>query len=249
MEGVFKFLGTSGSMGVPVIGCKCSVCRSVSIKNQRMRCAGLLQLQDKNLLIDAGPEIRLQLLKYKIDRMDGVMITHAHYDHIGGIDDLKAFYFLNKTKIPLLLSSQTWEELSSKYSYLMDLFFDPTILEDRFSSLAFAGIPLECLGYEQNGVDVTGFKVGNLVYLSDIKQYSDKLLQRIQNPDILIISALRFDSSPMHFNINEAISFAKQIGAQFTYLTHLAHEVDVVKDHLPPNVYFAYDGLELSFHL
>ncbi|MCX6986652.1 MAG: MBL fold metallo-hydrolase [Chlamydiae bacterium] len=257
MIGRFLFLGTSGSMGVPVIGCRCCVCTSNSPFNKRRRCAGVISACEKIILIDAGPEIRQQLLDAGIDHLDGALITHAHYDHMAAIDDLKAFTFAQKKKLPVLLGKHTYEELRFRHHYLMEdsgrgeqgMYFDFHVLEDTCPMSCFSGLCFELLNYSQVGTPVTGFKIGNLAYLSDIKEYSQELIDSISGIDILILSALRYTPSPMHLSVPEAIVLAEQVGAKNTYFTHMSHEIDYThhSSHLPKNIAFAYDGLEIPF--
>lgn len=258
MQGRFLFLGTSGSMGVPVLGCKCSVCLSDSQYNRRSRCAALIKIANRSLLIDSGPEIRYQLLNHHIDRVDGALITHSHFDHVAGFDDLKAFSFSQKQKLPILLSSSTFSEIEKRYDYLLEykqglafgFFFDFTILDKPFGVVEFTGMEIKYLSYSQSGMQVTGFKIGNLAYLSDIKEYSEELIDEVKGIDILIISALRQSTSPMHMSLDEAIAFSKKIQAKKTYFTHMAHEIDYERDSklLPNGIEFSYDGLEIPFN-
>lgn len=258
MQGRFAFLGTSGSMGVPVVGCKCSVCSSTSPYNKRRRCAALITLLDRHFLIDAGPEIRQQLIETGIHTLDGALITHPHFDHIAGFDDLKGFYFAEKKKLPILLSQPSYEEMKLRYHYLMDaktarpewIHFDFQVLDNHFGKTRFAGMEFEYVSFTQTKMLVTGIKMGNLAYLSDLKEYTEELVKSIYGIDILIVSALRQTSSPMHFSIDEAIAFSKEVNAKKTFFTHLAHDVDYERDskRLPPTFSFAYDGLEIPFH-
>lgn len=258
MHGKFLFLGTSGSMGVPVIACKCSVCLSSSHYNKRKRCSALITVVDRHLLIDAGPEIREQLISRSINKLDGALLTHPHFDHIAGVDDLKAFFFAEKIKLPILLSKETFDEIRHRHYYLIDesrgkpegFHFDFHILEDRFGKVDFAGLFFEYLTYTQSKMPVTGLKIGNLAYISDLKEYTKELIDAITDIDVLIISALRQTISPMHLSIDEAIAFAKKVSAKKTYFTHMAHDVDYERDTplLPEGIQFAYDGLEIPFH-
>jgi phosphoribosyl 1,2-cyclic phosphate phosphodiesterase len=242
-------------MGVPVLGCSCSVCLSSSRYNKRRRSAALLSIADKKILIDAGPDIREQLLDLNLKNLSGAIITHSHFDHIAGLDDLKAYSFAQKSKIPLLLSEATFDELSLRHHYLMDenqdrkqgLFFDFQLIPSSFCTIDFVGVEIDILSFVQNHMPVNGFKVGNLAFVSDIKEYSQQLLDSISGIEILIVSALRQTSSPMHFSIDEAVAFSKKVGAKKTYLTHMAHEVDydIHSSLLPSGVQFAFDGLEI----
>lgn len=242
-------------MGVPVIACPCSVCHSPLSYNKRSRSAAIISVDQKTLLIDAGPEIRQQLLNSGVTHLDGAILTHAHFDHIAAVDDLKAFTFIHKKKLPILLSKESYDEISHRHYYLMNgeggggLHFDFEIVSPPFSSRVFQGVHINLLAYEQREVPVLGILVGDLAYVSDIKQYNKELIQKIRGVSTLIVSALRPTSSPMHFSIDEAIAFSKEVGAKTTYLTHIAHEVDhqSVSKELPKGIHLAYDGLRLPF--
>ena len=256
-NGKFIFLGTGSSMGVPVVGCQCSVCTCSSTFNKRKRCAAIIDVGPKKILLDAGPEIRIQLLEACITDIDGAIITHSHFDHIAGVDDLKSFYYKKMTKLPMLLNKQAYDDFRLRNTYLMDpksqnaqgLYFDFKVQNNMFVKGEFAGLEFTFLEYKQNNMDVLGFKIGNLAYLSDIKQYSQRLISEVQGIDVLVISALRKKTSTMHLSIDEAVAFARSIGAKRTYLTHIAHEVDYELDSkdLPKGISFAHDGLHVPF--
>lgn len=249
MPGRFLFLGSGGSMGVPVIACTCAVCTSNSPSNKRLRSSGLLQVGGKTILIDAGPDFREQALKYHVNHLDGILLTHTHFDHIGGIDDLRVYYFMLHQRLPCLLSQETFDELKIRYHYLMDTQLDFQILKDDFGKVDFQGIPLCYFSYSQAGMKVTGYRVGTFAYVSDIRKYSDEVLEALQGVEILVLSALRFSASEMHFSVDEAIAFARKVGAKKTWLTHIAHDLDHEKTNelLPPDIRMGYDGLEITF--
>ncbi len=258
MDGKFLFLGTGGSMGVPVIGCSCSVCRSPSDRNKRLRSAGLLKIGSKTLLIDVGPDFRQQALKFQIKHLDGILLTHCHFDHIGGLDDLRVFYFIQKKALPCLLSKEMMEDLKVRYDYLMQPLskgksvytqLDFQVLEGDFGLTHFEGIPIQYLSYTQAGIKVNGFRVGSFAYVSDIREYSETIFDALKGVEVLVLSSLALLPSRMHFSVEEAIAFANRVGASMTYLTHAAHELDYeeVSRDLPSQVRLSYDGLEISF--
>lgn len=257
-KGQFLFLGTGGSAGVPMIGCACSVCSSGFPKNKRMRSSGLLKLGDKNVLIDAGPEFRLQLLREKITSLTAVLLSHAHADHIAGLDDLRAFYFLTKEKLPCFLSEETLTEVRLRYHY----FFHPVaenrsvsaqvdfnVLPGEGGSFEIEEIPFVYFSYFQLEMKVTGFRIGKFAYVSDIRDYSQEVIEALKGVDVLVLSALRHTPSHMHFTVQEAIHFARLVGAKQTFLTHLSHEIDheTTNAFLPSDIQLGYDGLELTF--
>ncbi len=256
-QGSFLFLGTGGSAGVPMIGCGCEVCSSTSPYNQRLRSAGLIQIQGKNFLIDVGPDFRTQALKYKIRHLTGVLLTHAHADHIGGIDDLRPYYFVEKKKLPCVLSQETFDEVKLRFHYLLQppvagksfsAQIDFQILPDDFGAFALEGVQFHYFSYFQQNMKVTGFRIGNFAYVSDIREYTDQIFQSLKGIDILVLSALRQSPSQMHFTIEEAIAFSRRTSAKMTYLTHISHDLEYETTNalLPPDVRMSYDGLEIE---
>lgn len=259
MSGEFLFLGTGGSMGVPVMGCRCPVCRSDNPKNKRTRSGGLLRGNGVTILIDASQDIRDQALRYSVMGIDAALITHAHHDHVAGIDDLRAFFFEKKEPIPCYMSQETLADLKIRYPYIFQPKGEPStllpkftlhILEGERGDVEIAGIPLRYFSFTQVGMKVTGFRVGNLAYLSDIKEYPDSIFFDIAGVDTLIISALRYDTSSIHFSVDEAIEFARRVEADNTYLTHISHDIEHKRgeEDLPQGIQIAYDGLKVRWN-
>jgi phosphoribosyl 1,2-cyclic phosphate phosphodiesterase len=260
MQGKFVFLGTGGSAGVPMIGCTCAVCRSPSAYNKRFRSAGLVEIQDKKLLIDVGPDFRMQALKFGIHHLTGVLLTHAHADHIAGIDDLRAYYFIHKTRVPCVLSQETFDEVKMRYHYMLQPLssgksisaqVDFQILPSDFGEFRFGGVRFDYLSYFQQAMKVTGFRFGNFAYVSDIREFSEQVITSLQGVDTLVLSALRHEPTRMHFSLEEAVAFARRVSAKKTYLTHLAHNLEHEETNalLPPDVRLSYDGLEIPFEI
>ena len=260
MQGKLLFLGTGGSAGVPMVTCKCSVCSSSSPLNKRYRPSVLLNVKGKTLVIDVGPDFRDQALHYQIDHLDGVLLTHTHYDHIGGLDELRVFYFMHRILLPTLASIETYDELRHRFHYLfktkqadgsLQSQLDFHILEEEFGKVSFLGIPIEYMSYTQANMKVTGYRLGDMAYISDIREYSKRVVDQLQGVDTLILSALRYTPSEVHFSIEEAISFSQKVGARRTFLTHIAHDLehDATNLELPENIRLAHDGLEVSFQL
>lgn len=259
-DGTFLFLGTGGSMGVPVIGCHCSVCTSESPCNIRLRPSGLITFDKKNFLVDCGPDYHAQALHYHIEHLDGLIITHAHHDHIAGIDELRAYFMHGKATLPCLLSESSLEEIKVRYPYIFNLDniaskltpkLDLTILKGPKGELLFQGLPIQYDTYEQTGMLVNGYRFGNFAYFSDLKHYSESIFETLKGVHTLVISALRFAPSPAHLSIDDAIQFAKKSGAKQTWLTHIAHELDHEKTnaYLPANIRMAYDGLTIPLQI
>ena len=257
MEGQLRFLGTGSSLGVPIIGCNCSVCLSSDSKNKRSRSGTLLKVQGKSFLIDVSPDYREQALKNKVLSLDGVILTHSHYDHMGGFDDLRVYSYLGK-KLPCLMLKKTFEEWRASYFYLIkpsaknsdfSPFFSWQLLEESQGKTVFEGLQMEYLTFFQMGMQVMGIKIGKLAYISDIKEYGSDMIDQLQGTETLVLSALRKAPSPMHFSIDDALAFSALVKPKRTYLTHIAHEIDYASllKELPPSVFLAYDGLEISF--
>jgi phosphoribosyl 1,2-cyclic phosphate phosphodiesterase len=255
MQAQFTFIGTGGSMGIPVIGCHCATCTSSNPLDKRMRPSGLIQIADKNFVIDVGPDFRMQALRWGIEKIDGVLISHAHSDHIAGLDDLRAYYFLHKSKMPCLLSQLTFEELKQRYPYLFQhtdnqrsvtAQLDFCVLPQEFGSIFFQGIQWTFFSYQHAGIRVTGFRVGNFAYVSDIRDYSNQVIDMLMGVEILTVSVHKREATEVHFGIEEAIEFSTLIGAKKTYFTHLSHDFEHSAQ-LPSGFELAYDGMVVFF--
>lgn len=257
MNAEFLFLGTSASAGIPTIGCKCPVCSSSSPYNQRLRPSGLLRVADRTILIDAGPDFRQQALKYKIDSLDGLILTHTHFDHIAGIDELRIFYIRSQKALPCLLSKETHEELKIRYYYFfqskdklsLSAKFDFQILEKDFGHTEFLDIAIDYMSYSQGGMKVNGFKIGDFAYVSDIREYDDSIFHSLKGVKTLVLSAIRSEPSHLHLTLDEAVAFARRAGVKKTWLTHVSHSVEheTTNRKLPADIQLGYDGLKILF--
>lgn len=252
------FLGTGSSLGIPVIACHCEVCSSTSPLNKRFRSSALLKIKEKNLLIDASPDFREQALRFKIERIDGVLFTHSHHDHSAGCDDLRIFHFQNKNPLPCLCSAETAQDLKARYYYMFkeqpyevkeNSRLKLELLKGDRGKTNFLGVDISYFSYIQLGMKVNGFRIGNMAYVTDLKEYNDSIFDELKGVDVLIVSALRFTPSHMHLTVDEAVDFAKKVDAKKTWLTHIAHELEHEKtnNYLPSNIQLAYDGLQIEF--
>jgi len=191
----FTFLGTGSSTGIPVIGCHCAICTSLSPYNKRLRPAGLISCGGKEILIDAGPDVREQILREKIEHIDGLILTHAHYDHIGGLDELRAFFFKSKKPLPCLLSHATYQELQKRYDYLFveringnyTAKFDFEMVEEDCAEKTFLGLPISYVTFYQGGMEVKGYRMGNFAYICDIRDYEESIFEELKGVDILVL--------------------------------------------------------------
>lgn len=256
--GSLLFLGTGASAGAPVIGCSCPVCTSSDPKNRRMRASALVRINSKTVLIDAGPDFRQQALTFGISAIDGLILTHTHYDHVGGLEELRSYNFMQKKAIDCLLSEESLHAVQKLFYYLFEprdgkvgftsrFTFHP-LTEDRGESI-FCDVPIRYFSYRQSSMKVLGLRFGDLAYVTDIKEYPETIFDDLQGLSTLVISALRFGKSELQFTIDDAIDFATKVGAKTTYLFHMSHEIDYhhIITLLPENIKAAYDGLEIPF--
>lgn len=257
MKKKLLFLGTGASAGVPVIGCDCKVCTSNSPYNKRLRPSILIKNGPKNILVDPGPDFRDQALKFNIKHLDATIITHVHYDHIGGLDDLRIFYFIEKKPIHCLLSKASYDEIKLRYFYQFlepkdnnskTVKFQYLILQSERGIVDYHGLNIQYLTYYQGDMPVLGLRLGRFAYVTDIRRYPDTIFEDLKGVEKLVVSGLRQSSSPVHFNVEEAVEFSKKVGAKETYLNHIDHELDHEEGSkiLPSGVFLSYDGLELD---
>lgn len=256
MKGSFTLLGSGASSGIPMIGCHCEICSSTDPRNKRLRPSALICVGEKKIVIDVGPDFRTQALLYGIDHVDAVLLTHAHFDHVAGLDELRSFTLIHKKAIPVYCSVFTLDLLKKRYDYL----FAERLPDQSFcAQLEFHLLPqfegeinveqvmIRYVSYEQQGMKVNGFRINNLAYICDIRQYPEGMLSQLYGVKTLIIGALRKAPSVMHFSFEQAYNFARKIGVERTYLTHLSHEVSAeMQQDLPDDVDLAYDGLVLE---
>jgi phosphoribosyl 1,2-cyclic phosphate phosphodiesterase len=245
----FLFLGTGASTGVPMITCHCAVCSSDDPHNKRLRPSGLFKLGKKRFLMDPGPDFRQQALKFGIEKLDGVLITHMHYDHVAGLDDLRVFHFLHHQILPFLLSKESHEEMKLCYHYLFKN-FKADLIEKDFCTKKFEGHRWEIMSFVQAGMKVTGFRLGKFAYVMDLKEYTPELYEALKGVEVLVMSGLRYRPSPVHLTIDEAVLFAQKVGAKKTWFSHISHDLDheTTNQKLPDNIKLAFDGLEIPLH-
>ncbi len=245
-------LGSGTSTGVPMVGCRCAVCSSDDPKDKRTRASVLVENDGRYILVDTSTDLRAQALRESIPGIDAVLFTHAHADHIHGIDDLRGFHFLSKRVIPCYASKETLAEIDSKFSYIFTgkshygyhQLLEPHAVDTSFELFGICVTPIPLL---HGGMQATGFRFGNFAYLTDCSSIPDDSMALLGNLDILVIDALRHTPHPHHFNIEGAVEVSGVIGAKQTFFTHLTHEIPQSEEStLPATVFFAYDGLTLE---
>ena len=249
------FLGTGTSTGIPMVGCDCAVCRSADPRNKRRRVSVLLSEGSRRWLIDAGPDFRCQALDAGLDRLDAVFLTHAHADHILGLDDLRPLSWKNPP-LPVWADQRTTATVRQAFPYFFSEGDGKTSiprLEFRLlesgKAVQAAGLEVLPLAVRHGDFEITGFRVGSLAYLTDCNGIPDATRERLQNLDVLILDALRPKPHPTHYSLDEAVAVARQLGARQTWFTHFSHDVDheTWAKTLPPGLAPAYDGLTFEF--
>ena len=248
------FLGTGASQGVPVIACSCPICRSSDTKDQRLRSSIHLTKHGKSILIDSGPDLRQQVLRARIERLDALLLTHEHRDHTEGLGELRSFVFKQQKPIPTYASAHVLECLQQKSTYLFPRMpcqeapnFELYPIED--SSFQAAGLTVVPIQVDHKDLPIWGFRVGELTYITDAKSISKEAVAKIRGTTVLIVNALQKKPHPSHFSLQEAISLAQKVNAKVTYLTHISHHLGLhqeVSKELPSNIHLAYDGLQIS---
>lgn len=253
------FLGTGTSFGIPVVGCECGTCTSDDPRDRRTRHGALLELDGGTLLVDTPPELRLQLLAAGVDRVDAVWYTHDHADHVHGIDDLRVFTIRRDDDLPVYVARKHADGLRRRFSYI----FDPKVRPPRGTTKpevrihSFQGDePLEILGstlrplpVPHGPTTVYGFRLGPLGYVTDAKRLPPTVVEALRGVRVLVLNSLWFGRPhPTHFNVEEAVAAAGEVGAERTFLTHLTHRVrhDELEERLPPDVRPAHDGLAVE---
>jgi phosphoribosyl 1,2-cyclic phosphate phosphodiesterase len=250
------FLGTGTSFGVPQIGCGCAVCRSTDSRDKRTRSGAVLEAEGSTILIDTPPELRLQLITAGYSRIDAVVYTHEHADHINGIDDLRIFS--QRQPLPIYGPAETLERLRSSFNYIFDDAVRPyegtskprldlhDTEPDR--TISVAGVEVLPLAFQHGHLRVFGYRFGRLAYITDVKAIAPPERERLRGLDILVLNALWWRPHPTHMSISEAIETAQSLAARRTYLTHLTHETGHadLESKLPAGVFPAYDGLTVE---
>ncbi len=247
------FLGTGTSVGVPQVGCRCEVCTSSDPRDKRTRPSLLLETGGKRLLIDIGPDFRAQMLREGIESVDAVLLTHAHADHILGIDDLRAVNNRTGRSIPIYATERTHAVVRRVFFYCFES--DPYASRPRFEPRFFGEAPFEAEGVEavpvraiHGTMEVHGFRFGKFAYITDAKVIPPESLALLEGVEVLVLNALRFRYHPTHFSVDEACAVVEKVGPERAFLTHMGHGIMHGRDsaRLPAGVEFAWDGLEIE---
>ncbi len=248
------FLGTGGSHGVPAIGCTCSVCRSENPRNHRARSHVFVAAGGNRILIDTPADLRAQALRFNVSRVDAVLLTHEHADHIFGFDDLRRFSVLYGIRIPVFGSPETLRSMRSKFSYIFeDTVWKNTVPQVEFvdviESFGLNGLTIEPVYVPHGPMKAYGYVLReegrSLGYFPDCSKVDDALAGSLAGLDIMILDALRKTPHLTHLNLEESIDALQRIGAKRSFITHLSHELEYteISETLPAGIEMAYDGL------
>ncbi len=246
-----EFLGTGTSQGVPVIACDCTVCRSADPRDERLRTAVWVQIDGVSLLIDAGPDLRQQMLRSEVHTLDAVLLTHEHMDHIAGIDDLRAFNFAQKRPMDIHGNASTTAAVRRMFHYAFAEERYPGVPELRLHEIGhglveIAGIQVNVVEVMHHKMPVLGFRIGAFAYITDAKTIAPSEREKLRGLDVLVLNALRKKEHLTHLNLAEALAIVDDLRprrALFTHISHLLGTHASVSAELPSGVELAYDGL------
>jgi len=254
MQLKITFLGTGTSQGIPVIGSSHPVCLSTDQRDKRLRVSVLIELENYTFVIDCGPDFRQQMLTNNCTKLDAILFTHEHADHVAGLDDIRPFFF-KQGDIPIYAHQRVMDNLKLRFDYVF-------ATENRYPGAP--GVSQNIIGNHPfyiydikvtpiNGyhhkLQVFGFKIGDFAYLTDMKTVADEEISKIKNIEVLVVNALRKEPHISHFNLEEALEFIRKVNPKRAYLTHISHLLGFHKDveqKLPKNVFLAYDNLKLT---
>jgi phosphoribosyl 1,2-cyclic phosphate phosphodiesterase len=245
------FLGTGTSQGVPVITCDCETCTSEDLHDKRLRTSILIEKDGTSIVIDAGPDFRQQMLRENVRRLDAIILTHEHKDHIAGMDDVRAFNYKSQDAIDIYAEDRVQKAVRKEYSYVFAEFQYPGIPKMRLNPVNDYGftvngitlIPLRVFHYR---LPVYGFRIGNFAYITDANYIPEETKERLFGVKYFVINALRKEKHISHFSLREAIDLIREVSPRKAYITHISHQMgrhEEVTATLPPEIMIAYDGL------
>ncbi len=252
MQTKITFLGTGTSQGVPLIGCDCDVCLSDDARDKRLRTSIMIERGDTTVVIDSGPDFRQQMLREKVKKLDGLVFTHEHKDHIAGMDDIRAFNFINKKPVDVYCTKQVETALRREFFYAFENDYPgvPELNIYNFNDEAFTigDITLIPIKVFHAQLEIRGFRIGDFTFITDANFISEKEKKKIEGSKVMVINALRRNFHPTHFNLDQALFLLDELKIEQGYLIHLSHQMgkhELVSSELPAQRFVAYDGLQL----
>ncbi len=248
------FLGTGTSQGVPVIACGCEVCTSTDSRDKRLRSSILVESDTTTVVIDSGPDFRYQMLRANVQKLDALVFTHEHKDHVAGMDDIRAFNYKQQSALDIYADTRVQATIVREFPYVFAEHKYPgipqvnlnTIGNEPFNVGDITLTPIEVMHYR---LPILGFRINDFTYITDAKTISDSEKEKLKGTKTLVLNALQKQEHISHFTFQEAIDFAIEIGAEQTYFTHISHRLGKhadVSTELPPGIQLAYDGLKLT---
>jgi phosphoribosyl 1,2-cyclic phosphate phosphodiesterase len=260
MDATLTFLGTGTSMGVPTLGCECPVCTSEDPRNRRTRTSVRIAFEDRTVLIDTGPDFHAQALREGVRRVDAVLYTHGHADHVMGFDDLRPLSFHVQGNLPVYADDATADSIERIFDYTFRT-------EDRYPTSArvavhriatthgaeveLFGVRFQRIAVTHGRQEITGYRFGGVAYLTDMSDIPAESVPLLQDLDVLIIDALRREPHPSHSHLEKSIGFVEQLKPRRAFFTHMSHDLDhaATEAMLPPHIRLAYDGLQIDFEI
>ena len=250
------FLGTGTSQGVPVIACGCAVCQSQDKRDRHLRTSALVETDEgKNILIDIGPDFREQMLREKVSHLDSILITHAHRDHVGGLDDIRSFNYVQHCKMEIFCNHEARTAIERDYHYIFAYHEFPGLPEANLHEVS-GDEPFEAAGVEvipvkamHKDLPILGYRIGKLGYITDANHIEPRELDKLRGVDVLVVNALRKTKHFSHFCLEEALEVIKEVKPNRAYITHVSHEMGLyaeVNGELPEGVQIACDGEKVT---
>jgi len=250
---ILKFLGTGTSTGVPILTCHCPVCTSADPHDKRLRPSILLEFDGRAVVIDSTPDFRAQALREGLARLDALLFTHCHADHIMGFDDARVFYFRQQVPIPIYADARCMATLRSTFSYIFEgnypyggaMKIEPRVVEGPFELWGLTVTPVTVM---HGNMPILGYRFGDTAYVTDVSEIPESSVPALESLEVLILDALRPKPHPTHFSLAQALAAVERLKPKRALFTHIAHELGhtATNSTLPPNVQLAYDGLKLE---
>jgi phosphoribosyl 1,2-cyclic phosphate phosphodiesterase len=249
------FLGTGTSQGVPVISCPCAVCTSSNNKDKRLRSSVWVEVDGVSIVIDSGPDFRYQMLRSKVDRLDAIVFTHSHKDHIAGLDDVRAYNYFQQKAMEVYATEDTQEALKREYAYIFENSSYPGIPQVKLNTITGEKpfqingveiIPIKLMHYK---MEVLGFRIKDFTYITDANYIAPGELEKVRGSKVIVLNALRHQQHVSHYTLTEAVDVATEIGAQQSYFTHISHQLGLheeINKGLPSGMELAFDNLTVE---